>query len=150
MSRPGALLVLLTGVTLSVCSCEPEIPILPSSGQGNVRELINQTEYVLAGTLALSDRKALIAKVQNRRVLRGAQPPANLRLTFGSCDQVKLLRRHVVDGAPILFFPSEQGVSYIYLNRVFVPFYLTGPPGDWQAGIFEGQWNHIYNGSVSE
>jgi len=146
MSRSRAPAVL---IWLALCSCEPDYPVSTSTGRGSLREALNESERILSGTLSLTDRKALTAGVRNVRILKGTSPPPGFRLTFGTCDQAKALKRHVVDGAPVILFQTP-GLSFVYLNRVFIPMYPAGSTNELQAGILEGQWNHVYNGSVTD
>jgi hypothetical protein len=135
------------GFALGLCGCEPDYPISIATlnDSDSFRNMINQSESIVAGTMTLADRKTMTVTLRDVRVLKGQGPAAGACWILEGSDHISLLRRHIVDGAPMVVFRAGSN-CFAYINRIFVEFYGIGEK--WTPGILEGQWNQVYNGSV--
>jgi hypothetical protein len=152
MSEPGVLaLVALT--LLSACSKKQEEEPGYDEISYPLRQLLNETDYIVEGTIASYETDSKIAVLKFHKTLRGQSPTPEARLDFTTGIPVATtsVQRHLVPGAPLLWF-SNGSVAAAYLNRFFMMFYSNSASseGKWiYSQVYVGM-NKTFNGSLPE
>ncbi len=115
----------------------------------SLRRLLNELDVVLEGTLVEVDPQKLAAVLKVSRSLKGSSAHfrLDLDLKVGFLPYHDLIRRHVVENAPVvLMYTGNSGL--LYLNRVFYHGYLDANRAYWSAASIERLMNRTYAGSV--
>jgi len=137
---------------LSACSKEQE-PYASLDAVYPLRQLLNESEFIVEGVLVEADPAQWTAVMEVRRTLRGGCPVPRLRMDFstGFTSHPECLRKHLVVGAPVLFF-SNGSAALAYLNRFFLFLYATGAPekGAWGMSSIEVKMNRTFNGPETD
>jgi hypothetical protein len=141
-----ALLILLPG-----CSKKQEEFIVGDDLTCSLRQLLNDSDFIVEGTLASYDPDTRIGGLQIHQTLRGRSPTPEARLDFSSGIPMPTpsIKRHLIPGVPLLWLGSNSA-SVIYLNRFFMLFYPEGDAktGKWNYSVLEGGMNKTFNGSL--
>jgi hypothetical protein len=120
-----------------------------------LQQFMNESQVIAEGVLESADPKTKTAQVKILRSLKGKCAYPVLRLNIGAGQEwhPDAVFRHLVPGAPALFFFDGGGRAELYVNRFFMQLYADGQPPEkawWTFTHIEIRCNRTYVGPADE
>jgi hypothetical protein len=121
----------------------------------SLQQFMNESQVIAEGVIDKSDAKTKTCVVKVTRSLKGkcAYPEIRINVGAGQAWHPDAVMKHLVVGAPALFFTNGQGQCEIYINRFFNQLYADGQPPDKAWFTFthiEIRCNRTFNGTAEE
>jgi hypothetical protein len=120
-----------------------------------LQQFMNESAVIAEGVIEKSDLKTKTCVVKVTKSLKGKCAYTHLRMNLGAGQawHPEVIMRHLVEGAPALFFCDAGGRAEIYINRFFNQIYGDGQPPEkawWTFTHIEIRCNRTFNGTTEE
>jgi hypothetical protein len=120
-----------------------------------LQQFMNESQVIAEGVIDKSDAKTRTCVVKITKTLKGKCAYPELRINIGAGQEwhPDAVMKHLVVGAPALFFFDGGGRAEIYINRFFNQLYADGQIPEkawWTFTHIEIRCNRTFNGTTEE
>jgi len=153
---------LLAVALLAAFALPADVPAEASAKAGSyieamypLQQFMNESQIIAEGVIDKSDAKTKTCIVKITKSLKGKCPWTEIRMNIGvgQAWHPDAVMKHLVVGAPALFFTNGQGQCEIYINRFFNQLYADGQPPEKAWFTFthiEIRCNRTFMGTTEE